>query len=89
MSAHRFVMATFQRKLTPPPIRCVVPRVRGKLLAAARRAITRAHCSTGKVTRAYSPRVGKGRVISQKPPAGRKLRKGAKVSLVVSRGRRA
>jgi beta-lactam-binding protein with PASTA domain len=32
--------------------------------------------------------VKKGRVISQKPKAGKRLKRGAKANLVVSRGRR-
>jgi len=40
------------------------------------------------VTRAYSGAVKKGRIMKQSPAAGRKLAKGAKVAVVVSRGRR-
>ena len=43
----------------------------------------------GAVAKKYSKSVKKGRVISQKPAAGKKLAKGAKVSLVLSRGRKA
>jgi hypothetical protein len=50
--------------------RCVVPRVTGKSLARARRAIVRAHCKVGAVTRARSTRVKKGHVISQRPRPG-------------------
>ena len=66
--------------------KCTVPRVTGKLLAAAKKKIVAAHCRTGTVTRAKSRTVGKGRVISQRPKAGRKLARGSKVSLVVSLG---
>jgi beta-lactam-binding protein with PASTA domain len=59
----------------------------GKKLAAARHAIVAAHCSVGSVRKAYS-RKKKGTVISERPAPGRKLARGAKVSLVVSRGRR-
>jgi hypothetical protein len=61
----------------------------GKALAAAKRAIGKAHCGVGKVRRAYSTRLAAGRVLSQSPRHGRRLVYGAKVSLVVSRGRRA
>src|SRR5262249_51516062 len=74
-----------QNQTPPPPSRCVVPKVKGKTLLAAKRAIKRAHCSVGKVTRAYSARVTKGRVISQKPRPGRKLAAGSKVALRVSK----
>ena len=64
---------------------CVVPRIRGTKLAAARRAIRRAHCRVGKVRRAHS-RQPSGRVIAQAPRAGKRLPLGTKVNLVVSRG---
>jgi subtilisin-like proprotein convertase family protein len=67
---------------------CSVPDVRRKMLAAAKRAIRRGHCATGKVTRVYSKAVRKGRVISQRPRRGARLAEGARVSLVVSRGKR-
>ena len=67
---------------------CVVPNVRGKTLSSARRSITAAHCAVGKVTKAYSTKVKSGLVISQSPAAKKTLSPGAKVNLVVSRGRR-
>jgi hypothetical protein len=66
--------------------KCVVPSVKGKSLAAAEHAITGAHCAVGRVTKSSSRHVSKGRVISQTPTAGRASAKGAKVSLVVSKG---
>jgi beta-lactam-binding protein with PASTA domain len=44
--------------------------------------------ATGAVTRAYSSKVKKGRVKSQRPRPGKRLKSGARVDLVVSRGRR-
>jgi len=67
---------------------CVVPNVKRKPLAAAKRRIAAAHCRVGKVTKAKSKTIPKGRVISQKPRAGKKLAPGSKVKLVVSRGKR-
>jgi hypothetical protein len=64
---------------------CVVPRVRGKKVAAARRAIRRANCRLGRVRKARSRRPS-GRVIAQRPRAGKRLPLGTKVNLVVSRG---
>jgi len=81
MSADRSATATFKAL-------CVVPKVKGKKLAAAKSAIKRAHCSVGKVTKAFSSRVKKGRVISQKPAPGKKLAAGSKVKLKVSKGPR-
>jgi hypothetical protein len=81
--------ATFNQVQSPPKtVRCVVPNVKGKPLATAKARIAAAHCRTGAVTRARSRTVAKGKVISQRPKAGTKLASGAKVSLVVSRGRR-
>jgi subtilisin family serine protease len=65
--------------------RCVVPNVKKKRLANARAAIVRAHCTLGKVTRAYA-RTRAGIVIGQKPAPRARLAMGARVRLVVSRG---
>jgi Divergent InlB B-repeat domain/PASTA domain len=65
---------------------CVVPKLKGKGLAAAKRQIKAHDCSVGKIRRAFSTKIKKGRVISQKPKAHKRLKHGAKVNLVVSRG---
>jgi hypothetical protein len=65
---------------------CVVPRVQGKKVAVAKRAIRRAHCSVGRVRYARSRRA-KGRVVSQSPRPGARKAIRAKVNLVVSKGR--
>lgn len=65
---------------------CVVPRVKGKTLRAARRAITGAFCSVGIVRRVASSKVKKGHVISQRPKPRKRLKHGAKVNLVLSTG---
>ncbi|MFL5958957.1 MAG: InlB B-repeat-containing protein [Gaiellaceae bacterium] len=82
MSGAQSVHATFARKIV-----CVVPKVKGKKLKAAKAALARAHCRPGTITRKYS-KVGKGRVISQKPRPGRHLARGAKVNLAVSKGKK-
>jgi hypothetical protein len=84
----RFDQVEQQQQQPQPGHRCVVPKVKRKPLASAKRRIAAAHCRTGKVTKAKSKTVPKGRVISQKPPAGKKLAAGSKVKLVVSRGKR-
>ena len=83
---HRGVRA-FDRR-PAKKVYCVVPNVKGKTLAAAKRKLTAAHCKAGKTTTAKSKTVKKGNVISQSPKAGKKLAKGSKVNLVVSRGKR-
>jgi PASTA domain-containing protein/PKD domain-containing protein len=72
----------------PPPPNCVVPKVVGKTLRKAKSALKARHCKTGTVRRAYSAKVKKGRVLRQRPKAGKQLANGAKVNLVVSRGKR-
>jgi uncharacterized delta-60 repeat protein len=65
---------------------CRVPDVRGTGLERAKRAIVRAHCVVGRITRAYSRKIGKGRVISQQPKSGVTRPAKARVNVVVSRG---
>ena len=66
---------------------CVVPRVTGTSLAAARAAVTRAGCRVGRVTRRSSA-APRNRVIGQSPRAGTQRARGTRVNLTVSRGRR-
>ncbi len=78
----------------PPPAAvrrapvCVVPRLIGKRLRVARRMVGRNRCRVGRVRQAYSRRLRRGVVLGQTPRAGRRLRIGARVQLVVSRGKR-
>ena len=65
--------------------RCRVPDVRGRSLAQARIAIERAGCRVGRVVYSRSALVGRGRVISQQPPPGRRLRFLGRIHLEVSR----
>ena len=71
----------------PQPRRCTVPRLRGKTTRAAAIALKRAGCRLGPVKKAHSS-LKKGRIVSQRPPAGRKVGKGTPVVVTVSRGRR-
>jgi uncharacterized delta-60 repeat protein len=81
MSAARSVTATFAA-------RCIVPKAKGKGLRAAKRAVIKAHCTVGKVKKAFSAKVKKGRVIAQSAKPGKKLAPGAKIRLTVSKGKR-
>jgi hypothetical protein len=81
---HSLAVATLP---PPPPIRCVVPSVVGKPLAKAKARIVKAHCEVGKVTRKRSSLRKKGHVLAQSPKAGKTLPSGAKVRLVVGKGR--
>jgi eukaryotic-like serine/threonine-protein kinase len=65
-----------------------VPNVKGRTLRAARIALNRANCRLGAVTRAYSARVGTGRIIAQSRRPGARLPRGTRINVLVSRGRR-
>ena len=79
---------SFVSVLLNRPGLCTVQYVEGMTLSAAKRTIARANCRVGKVRRAYSRTVKRGRVISEKPAALTVLRARGKVNLVVSRGRK-
>lgn len=68
--------------------RCVVPRVYYLRVSVAERAIVLGGCRVGTIRRVYSRNVPRGAVISATPKTGTILRRGGKVDLVVSRGRR-
>jgi hypothetical protein len=80
--------ATDLSLLINTPGLCNVQSVRGMTLSAAKDTLARINCRVGKVSRAYSRSIKRGRVISQKPGFGAVLPKGTKVNLVVSRGRK-
>lgn len=80
------VTADFTAK-PPPAIQCVVPRLKGKTLGAAKRAITRAHCRVGKIRHVASKPKSRARVLSQHPMPGTHLRRGSRVALAIGTGR--
>src|SRR6266545_8394217 len=66
---------------------CVIPKVKGLPLAKAKRKITDASCATGKITRAFSRRIEKGKILWQRwTKPGRPRPGGTPVHLVVSKG---
>ena len=73
--------------LNPPPApRCVVPKVIGLKLAAARKKLKRARYAVGKVRRVHvRSRRKVGRVIAQSPRAGTRRPAGTRVTLAVAR----
>jgi hypothetical protein len=75
-------------RATPPMPRCVVPNVRGKSVAQARRMLRAKRCALGRVTRAYSASLRKGKIIRQSRRPAARLPRGTRVNVVVSRGRR-
>ncbi len=72
----------------PPPAtkKCKVPTLKRKKAKAARKALRKRDCKLGKVKLRASRKVPKGKVISQKPKAGKQVKAGAKVNLVISSG---
>ena len=66
---------------------CVVPKLVGKTLRAAKKTLAAAYCGRGNVKKVYSNRK-KERVVAQRPKAGKHLKNGAKVALTVSKGKR-
>jgi subtilisin family serine protease len=73
----------------PPPVqvRCVVPNLKGKTVAQARRLLVARKCGLGKTTRASSVKVARGRIMRQSRRPGARLPRGTKVNVVISRGR--
>ncbi len=66
---------------------CVVPDVkRGSKLAEVKSALEGAGCTLGKVTRKFSSKVKRGRLIELKAKAGTALPAGAGVDVVLSKG---
>jgi hypothetical protein len=72
----------------PTQARCVVPNVKRKTVARARRLLASKRCGLGRVRRAYSAKIKRGLVISQSRRPGARLPRGTRVGVVVSRGRR-
>jgi hypothetical protein len=83
MSANHAVTATFAKV-----VKCKVPKLVGLTLKKARAKLRKVHCRLGKVTRAFSRRKSKGRVLRQKPKAGKTLLAGSKVKLTIGKGPR-
>lgn len=79
-----FVTASADATFKTPA--CIVPKLRGKKAKAARKALKKANCKAGKVKRAFSGKVNKGRVIKQRAKPGKVLPAGAKVAIKVSKG---
>jgi uncharacterized delta-60 repeat protein len=68
---------------------CVVPGLRGRTISKARATLKASYCNTGGISRLFSNKVARGRVITTSPIRGDRRPTGTKVDLVVSRGKRA
>jgi uncharacterized repeat protein (TIGR01451 family) len=66
--------------------RCVVPKLKGLSLKKAKKALRKAHCAPGKVSKRYSSKFKTGRVVRGGKRRGTALKAGSKVKLTVSRG---
>jgi hypothetical protein len=60
---------------------CVVPKLKGKKLKAAKKKLRKANCKLGKVKRAKGVTVKAGKVVKQSPKTGKKLAPGSKVNV--------
>ncbi len=64
---------------------CTVPKLKGKTLKAAKKALRKANCSVGKVKKRHSSRKKRGHILATAPGAGTKLASGAAVKLTVGK----
>jgi hypothetical protein len=95
MNAARAAAATFTPAPVPAPsaapaaaaVTCVVPKLIKRTVKAARAKLAVAHCSLGRRRAVYSKTVARGRIVSQSPRPGTRLRRGTPVNVVVSKGR--
>jgi hypothetical protein len=67
---------------------CVVPKLVGKTLKQAKRALKKAGCKVGKAKKKNSKKRKKGRILKQRYKVGTKLPAGTKIPLTVSKGKK-
>lgn len=80
------VTAREKARIEPVPRSvCVVPRLRFRRIAAARRQLVASHCGVGKVAHRTTRRVNRRRVLRQSARAGTAMPLGTPVDLVVGR----
>ena len=80
-----FVAADMNFGLWIAKLQCVVPRLRGLRVAAARAALARSECRTGRVSRVAAGRARRGRVVRQSLRPGARPPFPSRVRLVVGR----
>jgi hypothetical protein len=69
------------------PVKCKVPKLRGRTLPAAKRLLRHNHCRLGKVTRKASARMRPGRVLASTPRAGSRRASGARIAVRIASAR--
>jgi hypothetical protein len=79
MSAAQSVTAAFA--VPPPPARCVVPKLIGRKLKAAKKKLRAADCKIGHVGKRKGITAKSGRVVKQRPRPGKIRAAGSKVSV--------
>lgn len=67
-----------------PPANCVVPKLQGKKLKAAKKKIKAAGCKLGKVTKRKGATAANGKVAGQSPQAGKTVAAGTKVKVTLA-----
>lgn len=77
---HEPLFADLSRKPAPA---CIVPRLRSRTVAAARRALIRANCTLRKLNRRPARKRMRGRIVSQSPRAGTAITAGSGVNVTV------
>jgi PASTA domain len=70
----------------PKAAKCVVPNLKNLTLLRATSKLAKAKCRLGRVKRVFSAKVKAGRVVSQSRKPGKKMPKGSRVNLVLSKG---
>jgi len=65
------------------PVYCVVPNLKGKKLAAVKKAIGKAKCKVGAIKKLGGATAKTGKVSKQSPAAGKQLAVGSKVSVTL------
>jgi hypothetical protein len=65
---------------------CRVPRVKGRTVTAARKALRAAGCRTGRTRARYGTDIRKGRTVATLPAAGTRIAATRPVTILVSRG---
>src|SRR5262245_8745422 len=73
------------RKFHVAPLRCVVPRLVGKTLGAAKQALAANHCGAGTITSVHTVASKRGRVVKQGHHTNVVLPVGTKINLVIGR----
>jgi len=74
---------TAQPAPAPAPVvaQCIVPKLIGKKLKAAKKGLTKTDCKLGKVTKKKGVTAKTGKVKKQNPKAGKVLPPGSKVNV--------